>query len=451
MINRGTGGKSHFIALAAILLFAVAFGGGGSKYGMSNLLVQLAALVALSFHRKAFLGFWKTAPFALRALVLLSILLPAAMLVPLPASVWNELPGRDLVARSLELVGDDPASAWTSISVEPVRTLLALTALIAPLALLTIGWSTPRDRLVTIGWIAVGLGVVNFLIGIPQVLSNSEVAVLYPENPMPGVLFGTFANRNSTGLFLVGALTLAALLPAPARIGKSAIAVRIAICAVFVLAIVLNRSRTALVLAFLPIGAVMLRALMERMGKSDAGRPRLGLLVLAPATLAIVVVGALGLAAPGRVGDLIERFEGGGEDPRAYIWDDATYSADRFWPVGSGIGTFDDVFQIDESLENMTVRTAGRAHNDYLEVAIEAGIPGLVLIAAWLVLLAWLAWRARNSEDRWIAWSGGIILLSTALQSITDYPLRNQTMLVFGAFALLLLARFGAPGKEMRR
>jgi O-antigen ligase len=171
---------------------------------------------------------------------------------------------------------------------------------------------------------------------------------------------------------------------------------------------------------------------------------------MATLILGIAAIGALLTLAPGRVGDTMQRFEND-NNPRAYIWEDATYSANRFWPMGAGMGTFDEVFQVDESLENMTLRRAGRAHNDYLEVAIEAGLPGLALIAAWVALLAWLSWRARLSRDRWIAWSGALILLAIALQSITDYPLRNQSMLAVGSFALLVLARFGSLEKDAVR
>ena len=37
-----------------------------------------------------------------------------------------------------------------------------------------------------------------------------------------------------------------------------------------------------------------------------------------------------------------------------------------------------------------------------------------------------------------------------APQSITDYPLRNQTILAFGGFALLLLARIAADQRKGR-
>jgi O-antigen ligase len=113
------------------------------------------------------------------------------------------------------------------------------------------------------------------------------------------------------------------------------------------------------------------------------------------------------------------------------------------------MGAFDEVFQVDESLESLTKRTAGRAHNDWLELAIEAGLAGLALAVLWMVLIGWLSWRVRHSSQRWAAWSGSTFLLAIALQSITDYPLRNQTILAFAGFALLLLVRIACKeGRE---
>lgn len=115
------------------------------------------------------------------------------------------------------------------------------------------------------------------------------------------------------------------------------------------------------------------------------------------------------------------------------------------------MGTFDEVFQIDESLENLTKKRAGRAHNDYIELSIEAGPLGLGLAAAWVVLIAWLSWCARQSSQRWTAWAGSTLLIAIAMQSITDYPLRNQTILAFAGFALLLLARNAVDNGKVRR
>lgn len=450
-VGSAAASKSAFYALLAVLLFAVAFGGGGSKYGLANLIVQLAALTALAFHREAFFNFWKSAPLLLRVLIALSIALPLAYVIPLPPSVWQNMPGRELVAQSFGLVGEP---GWAALSVDPIRTMLALSALVVPLAVVTIGWRASRDSLILAGWLIVGLALVNFALGIPQVLSNSEVGVLYPENPMPGVLFGTFANRNSTGLFLVSALSLASFLPVPPRFHSIALPLRIGIMLFLIVAILLTRSRTALVLAALPLGLLALQMLLERLNRRPGAKStgaKAALFGLIPIALVLVVIAGLAAAAPGRIGDVADRFTSGGEDARSYIWEDAAYAADRYWPVGSGTGTFDDVFQIDESLENMTLRKAGRAHNDYLELAIETGLPGLALAAFWLCLIGWLCWRARTEPHRWIAWSGGAILAVVALQSITDYPLRNMSMLAVAGFALCLLGRFTPDASSSRK
>ena len=174
------------------------------------------------------------------------------------------------------------------------------------------------------------------------------------------------------------------------------------------------------------------------------------LLALGAVALGATVIGGLVIAAPGRIEATLERFEAK-DDPRRFIWGDAIFAAERYWPAGAGMGAFDEVFQIDESLENVTLRTAGRAHNDYIELAIEAGLPGLALAVFWITACAVMAFQSRRSGLAWAGWAGGAFLLAIALQSITDYPLRNQTILAFAGYALLLLARTATSRGEERR
>lgn len=429
------------VLIGALLCLAVALGGGGVRYGLANLAIQLAALVVLAARRDAVIHFWRQAPLSLKGLAVLTLALPALHLLPVPESVWTALPGRDLVQQSFALAG---RSGWAPASVDPVRTAVALTGMIVPATILMAGWSLSRTHLLLLGWLVVAIGLVNVLMGIPQVLSGGDQVTLYSNPALTDVLYGTFANRNSTGLFLVAALLLVAVLPSPI-VHKSVLPMRIALCVLLITAVVLTRSRTALVLAAIPLLLAAIRSISwVRMNKSGSmlSSSAARRAVIGAAFLGIGAIASVLVMAPGRVGDTMERFQAS-SDARAYIWEDSLYSASRYWPVGAGMGTFDEVFQADESLENATERRAGRAHNDYLEVAIEAGLPGLILIALWLVLCTWLAWKARHSELRWVAWAGGGILLTIALQSVTDYPLRNQAMLAIGSFALLLLARIG--------
>lgn len=442
-------GMRFVLLIAMLLTVAFAFGGGGVRYGLANLAVQLTALAILGFHREEFLHFWKASPFALRALAGLSLLLPAFQLLPLPEALWSVLPGRELVAQSREAIG---VSGWAPASVDPARTLVALSGLIVPVVILTIGWAIPRRHLMTIGWFVVFLGIVCLVIGVPQVLSGGTVLQFYEERSPASLLVGTFANRNSTGLFLVSALTLAALLPLPlARPHPAALPVRLGICALLGLGVILTQSRSALTLCLIPAALGGLRALSfwrhERRSQRGDSPDRYGKAIMGLSVLGIIAVTVALVMSPGRIGDTLDRFDDL-SDSRLYLWDDATYSAQRYWPVGAGMGTFDEVFQVDESLENLSERRAGRAHNDYIELAIEAGAFGLALAAAWIVLIVWLGWKARLSPFRWAAWAGGAILLCVALQSITDYPLRNQAMLAVSSFAILLLARIATTPPE---
>lgn len=436
-----------FLLLAALLLIAFVCGGGGIGAPLANLAVQLAALATLAFRRESSAAFWRESPLSLRALIALSIALPLAQIIPLPEALWQSLPGRDAVTASLALTGEDGAAQWMPFSLDPRRTLLAASALVTPLAVLCIGWTLPRERLIDLGWGVVALGLVTVLIGAAQLAGGTEAATLY-GSPHPGeMVLDTFANRNPAGLFLTFALGLAALLPAP-RPHPVVLPARLATCALLLLTVALTQSRTALVLAVVPVLLGVLRGLSQRLPvHSTARTAMIGLGALA---LVAVGAGALVVTAPGRIAATLERFETK-DEPRRYIWDDALYTAGRHWPVGAGIGTFDTLSQVDESLENLTMRRAGRAHNDYIEIAIEAGAPGLVLAALWLVLIAWLSWLARASKARWTAWAGSAFLLAIALQSITDYPLRNQTILAFGAFALLLLVRIAMRRPERER
>jgi O-antigen ligase len=102
-----------------------------------------------------------------------------------------------------------------------------------------------------------------------------------------------------------------------------------------------------------------------------------------------------------------------------------------YLPWGSGLGSFRWVYAVVEPLPAMTSSYAGHAHNDLLQIAVEAGIPGLVLVATFLCLVAW--WSVRNlpmgaarGHDKNVT-TGVIAVVAWAplLHSLVDYPLRT--------------------------
>ncbi|MBB3860087.1 O-antigen ligase [Novosphingobium hassiacum] len=428
--------KTRANQLSALLIVAVIMGGGGVAYGLSNLVVQLFALGLLALNYSAVRDFFREGPPVLVALVVMSLCVPLLQILPLPASVWTALPGRELVAESLAAAG---GPGWFAMSVDSARTFVAFIGLLAPFAVVVLGWRCPDDGLARAVLVVIGLGLLNIVLGSVQVLGGGA-GILYVENEMPGVLFGFFANRNSTAIFLVCCLILMATL-APSRLLSAPGLAKFSAALLLGVGVVLTQSRTGLVLLAIPLAlyAVHFASLRFRPAKPQAGGQPAGRMLLVAGVALVAIAGLATMSSGTRLDSVLARFENT-EDQRPLIWDDANFTARRYWPVGAGMATFDEVFQADESLENISPRRAGRAHNDYLELAIEAGAIGLAVLAAWVLWIGVAAARAMATAQRWPALSGAGILLAIALQSVLDYPLRNQTMLCLAALAIVLLA-----------
>jgi hypothetical protein len=87
------------------------------------------------------------------------------------------------------------------------------------------------------------------------------------------------------------------------------------------------------------------------------------------------------------------------------------------------------------------------AHDDLLEVWLETGVVGLILIGMfllWLVRRTYQVWRLPRSDDlrpidRSLARAAAVILVLLLAHSLVDYPLRTSAMVAIAAFATSLL------------
>lgn len=415
----------------ALLSLALVLGGGGSRYGLLNLLPQLFALGLMVFFVSEAASRWKARPVALKLLVLATLALPLLQLVPLPPAAWQALPGGELSYAARELAGVE--ERWFPISLDPQRTLIAFAALVPPLALLCLLPAKQGAAQLALR-IIVALGLANFLVGIFQVLSGQNFLLPYPIWEK-GRLYGFFASHNTSGLFFVTSLcALFGVSSDNAATKTRDTAIVAVVASILVLGTILTQSRSSTALLLLPLGAFALRYVMER---RRAGKP-----VNWPAigVAAVVVLGLVALALTNeRILGTFVRFEDL-DDQRPETWEDSLAALAAFLPIGAGIGSFDEVFQNFESLEHVTRTYARRAHNDYLEIGIEAGLIGYALVAGW-VLWAGIAWlKGRRCEEFNEVDAAGLALLSIAAQSVLDYPLRNQAVLCLAAVFVAMLA-----------
>ncbi|PZQ54604.1 MAG: hypothetical protein DI555_11220 [Novosphingobium pentaromativorans] len=420
------------VQAGALMLIAVLFGGGGSAAGLANLVVQLAGMAVLAFNGPAVLTFFRSAPRAVVLLVAASLLLPLLQLVPLPPAIWQALPGRELAVQSLDLVGG--SQVWMPFSVDPNRTAIAFFALMPVLAILVLSWQLPREQRRGLLMLVVACGLLVVILGAQQLASGNRHLVFYAQTIGSPDLQGTFANRNTGGLMLnVALVALIAAFPLerPRAIwtlgGMAAVLL-------LVVGVVLTRSRSSMALLLIPAALAVWRWLRWRRPVWDRR------MVIGAAAIVLVLGGAASLLAGNdRVQRSFARFNTVEDEQRPLIWKDTMVAIGRYMPVGSGIGSFDDVFQVDEALENLNYGRAQRAHDDFLEAALESGVVGIALVAGWIAVLARFGVQTLRRGGIGLAAVGTFALV--ALQSITDYPLRSQTMLcVFGLMLGLLLA-----------
>lgn len=199
--------------------------------------------------------------------------------------------------------------------------------------------------------------------------------------------------------------------------------------------LVLTKSRGALI-ALLAACAVLL-VLRWRRGY---------LLLLAGAVGVIVTVWSLGI---GRVVALLASNQTLGDSGRLEIWSRAIYMIEDFRFTGIGMGSFGHVTDL---MYPLFLNASGipHAHNLFLQVAVDLGLPGLIAWLACLLLIVIALWqvyrRARMRGDGWLAGVGaGLLGSQTALvvHGLTDavtWGMVRTAVLVWALWGLAMAA-----------
>jgi len=424
------------VVAAVFVVCAIVLGGGGSPNPGTEVLLQLL-FVALALvwlwlpSRQGATPMPRSASFWLICALVLA--LPLIQLVPLPPAVWTGLSGNEDRAAALALVGRE--KAWQPLTHSSPRTLAALLAIVPALfAFFAAASLDARGRLWVVGAIA-AMAVAASLLGALQVsLGPGAAPYLYAQNG--ATLTGFQANRNATAdVLLIGIAASAALfVPSLARTRtagalltnrRAAAVVLAGTIAVLFFAILLTASRMGIALvplAFAGVWLILLPALPDR-----------HLLRFVPAVAALAAVPVVAAAAlqlgNTALGKVAERFVFA-DDSRRELWRDAWFAVTQAWPFGIGVGGAQPALIAAERLEVLDHGLPNRVHNDYLELALEGGLPALVLIVATASVLLVVAWRTwhRRPEERHLTALGLVILLVVALHSFADYPLRSMAL-----------------------
>ena len=381
----------------------------------------------------------------LLALLALAIALVGAQLVPLPPSLWTHLPGRGPVADGFALLG--VPLPWLPVSLAPYRTLASALWMLPAIGVLVGMLRLGAPQSAALAWGVVGVTVASVAIGAVQSAQGYGSPWYLYQITNEGVGTGFFANANHLATLLVATMPfLAALHLASRRHSQDRRAPMISLILAGVLLIVfvglaVNRSLAGIGLSVpaLAASAMMIFARERRLPAWSVG-------LVALATIASV---AVVFAAP--LGNNLT-------NPEQRTLTESRYTSFRtsldaaadFMPLGSGLGTFQQIYPTHEDPAATTSVYMNHVHGDYIELALETGVPGLALV------LLFLVWWVRRTAAIWTSdepnpFARAATIASAAMlaHSIVDYPLRTAALSALFAMCCALMAE--PSGRTRRR
>lgn len=441
---------NRFTALVAAMLAAcLILGGGGTTNPATEVVLELTlplfALLAIWLPGQS--GPQPGVPRTALAIAVLALIIPVAQLVPLPPTLWHSFPGRQPEIDSLTLIGQ--AQRWMPWSMTPARTFAALLAILAELALFVSAARLDQSGRARLCMVIAAVAVASLMLGSLQLSQAGGFSWSVYDVPSDGWLLGFHANRNAaTDTLQIGILALAALMAGAAQRGQSrgmALLVPVLVMIALALGAVLTGSRAGI--ALLPLTYLFVVWILWPLITRRASYTW-GLAMLIPPA----VCAALATTAP--VQHAFSRFSDMG-DHRWEIWHDTVHAVATVWPAGSGISSFQVVYDASQSIERLIPEIDARAHNDWLEWSLEAGLPGLVVLA----LIGTILLTCNIAALRRVLRSGASpdtraqvlfatgTLLHLGLHGLLDYPMRSMALAALAATAAALLMPLRQPDR----
>lgn len=442
-------GKVVREAIAPAYLFCCLMLGGSAQGIWVNALLQLLAIAIIAWAAttsgKGELGIPARQLLAVCAAGLLVILI---QVIPLPPSIWSALPGRQFIQDGYGLIGQP--LPWMALTLTPDETLTTVLRLLPPVAVLAAMLCLNAYRRSWLAWALIGGTGAGVILGALQVASgggSDSQWYLYPISNF-GTAVGFFANSNHMALLLVVSMPFIFALIAAGRRSRDNLAVQrrsamfalaVGMLVLVILGLILNQSLAGFALGIPVLAASTGLVLSPR-------RQRRWL--FAPALLLLAAVGSIFLMPASA--KLQSLGASKSVESRRAIAETSWMAAKDYMPLGSGLGSFENVYRLYENPGSVDATYVNHAHDDYLEIAIEAGVPGLVWIAlflAWWVATAGFRWREAVEDP--FAKAGAIASAALLAHSLVDFPLRTSALAAVFAVSIGLMAHslVRRPGK----
>jgi O-antigen ligase len=446
-------GRPVFVLTCGLLIASIVLGGGTHSGFLSDVLLQLAALpllwVALA---KLLDGAWTPELKWPLVFTVAVVSLPLMQLIPLPVSVWTLMPGHDVIADTYVLLGERlPARPLT---LSPTATWLSALAVLPPMAIflgtVTLDYAQRR----TVSMILIAMAVISAFLGLLQLAGGTNSVLRFYAVTNRTEAVGFFANRNHLAALLYSAMLFSIfwLIDGTIKFGRQPRRSRIdSLDFLFLVGAgvafstllagqLMARSRAGLVLSIAALVGGLALAVVDRRTRSFGASSFKFIVGATAATVIFSLQFALYRIADRFSTDSVA-------DVRIAIIRNTISAARTYMPFGSGLGTFVPVYQMFEKPSDIGVAYINHAHNDVLELWLEAGTPGLLLLAFYIVWLGrrmvavWSVTgpRQMHSHDLSFIRAASIVLVLLLAHSLVDYPLRTYAMSGIAAFCTALL------------
>jgi hypothetical protein len=425
---------------SAYILVCIVLGGSAQGW-WSNIAIQLLGIAMMAWAATLARPNGESRPVAIYALLLVSLVAVLLQLIPVPPSIWTQLPGRETISAAFSQLGYSyPALPISETPQESVLTLFAAIPAISAFVVTEKLRPSPR-------WLAAAIisgTVLAILVGALQVAGGpNSPARFYPISNSGAV--GFFANQNHMATLLLVAVPLIAATissqgkPHHSRTGVYGLA--IILLALILAGIALNGSFAAAILA----GPVLLASIAL-----VPAWARLRRLVI-PCAIIALVAGVAFLASKPLSGTATAQ-ESTAFTSRTQIWSITSTAIAKTFPVGTGLGSFQQVYRQFEDPKSVTTEYVNHAHNDYLELVLELGAPGLLLLLAFILWWGSTAIRIWKSPltDRY-ARAATIVTAAVLAHSFVDFPLRTGAISAIFASSIALMGTAFQTAAASRR
>lgn len=378
----------------------------------------------------------------------MAFLLPFLQLVPLPEHIWRALPFHDIAARALLAAGINHPTG--SLSLAPNLTWVGLLSTLPSLSIFLAMLLFNLNEKISITRVILICGIINAFFGLLQVSQNSDAAAYLYPGLSAGDAVGFFKNRNHLAsqmyallpfaiLILLESLNLNTKSSRRRKIIKNYPLFLLGLTCIFVFIVtcIFARSRAGVIILMLAlIGISFLPDWKNiRFSANESGKR-----IYSKAFGFLIGFSFLFSLEYGFF-RIMQRFENDSlYGIRAEIARNTLNATSRAFPYGTGLGTFQKIYSVIEPIEDVVPhKFVNHAHNDFLELFLETGAAGLLIVMGfmfWYIRHLLKAWRHPNLDSRslYMTRASCIAIGLLLLHSFFDYPLR--THILMGLFAL---------------